>query len=126
MKWQVNVIALIAVLLFTTACVLVIDQQISAYKDVAHSINIGDSKQSVLTKLLPIFQKTDDRREADSFVLPDGRIAYIFYMRSSHIADGRLTDDELTPYSFVNDQLVAIGWQALGGQSRLEASPEAN
>ena len=47
--------------------------------------------------------------------MKEGRAVEIYYFRSSRIPDGALTDDEVTPYVFVDGSLVSVGWAALGG-----------
>lgn len=38
-----------------------------------------------------------------------------YYFRSGSVPDGRLTDDEFTPYVFVDAKLSSIGWTGIGG-----------
>ena len=53
-------------------------------------------------------------RPPEQFV-KDGKNVFIHFQRTGRIPDDRLTDDELTPYLFVDDKLASIGWTALGG-----------
>ena len=58
----------------------------------------------------PIFKRLDDKKLMDN-----GDKILIKYCRTSWIEDGKTTDDEVTPFVFVNDKLIAIGWSTLGG-----------
>jgi len=104
-------------LIMLGGCGIVTDQKISEYHRIASTISVGDSQQDVLSKLSPIQQSihSNYKRAADSFVLNDGSRAYIYYALSNRVSDGRQTDDEYTPYVFINGKLVSVGWRALGG-----------
>ena len=92
-----------------------IDTAIEWYHQVASSIQLKQSKEDVLEVLLPTQVGLGKYgKMAESFT-KGGKTIEIHYMRSARIQDGNTTDDEFTPYSFVDDTLVAIGWQALGG-----------
>ncbi len=92
-----------------------IDAAIEWYHQVASSIQLKQSKEDVLEVLLPTQVGLGEYgRMAESFT-KDGKTIEIHYMRSARIQDGNTTDDEFTPYSFVDNTLIAIGWQALGG-----------
>ena len=92
------------------------DQSITRYHQVASYVSLGQSKNEVLTVLLPSQDGIpyDSRRSPESLI-SNGRVIDIYYMRSARIPDGATTDDELTPYVFIDDTLAAIGWQSLGG-----------
>jgi len=40
----------------------------------------------------------------------------VIFVRSSWVSDGAITDDEFTPHIFQDGNLVAIGWNAIGGE----------
>ncbi|HZT07813.1 MAG TPA: hypothetical protein VFC51_12335, partial [Chloroflexota bacterium] len=66
----------------------------------------------------------DLKRPPEKFVNTEGKPVEIYYFRSGWVADGRLTDDELTPYVFIEDKLVAVGWTGIGGpQTHGEVPP---
>ena len=93
------------------------DDAIYSYKNtVQYQVKIGDSKSRVLSYLEPLHSDIPSSwlRPPEQFT-KDGNRYYIHFQRTGRIGDGRLTDDELTPYIFANDELVAIGWTALGG-----------
>ena len=96
---------------------MVAQHKISQYHDISSSIQLGDSRGKVLSVLGPIQRSTPSiyQRAPDQFMSADGKRVYVYYIASNRIPDGRSTDDEFTPYVFVEGRLVAIGWQALGG-----------
>ena len=88
---------------------------ISSFKKLSEKSSLGQSKDDVLNFLRSAktgVSEYDKPREA--FKL-NGKAIEIHYFRSAWIPDGKLTDDEFTPLTFVEDQLTAIGWQSLGG-----------
>jgi hypothetical protein len=93
-----------------------VDQAIDAYHEAACSISLGDDEQRVLEVLEPTQRDLPRgaRKEADRIAEGASR-RDVFYFRSSRQPDGLTTDDEFTPYLFVDGKLVAIGWTALGG-----------
>jgi len=99
-------------------CVASIDKAIGKYNKVAPKINLGDSKTKVLAILLP----TQEGLDPEYGKLPekykkDNKVYEIYYMRSLRQADGYTTDDEFTPYMFVDNKLESIGWSGIGGSS---------
>ena len=100
--------------LFLAGCYA--DTAMIEYDNRKHEVRLGDS----INKALPILNNiqstvpSDWLRPAEQY-LEGGKRFYIHYQRTGHTEDGVLTDDELTPYVFVEDTLVAIGWTALGG-----------
>ncbi len=101
-----------------SGCVASIDTAIGKYNKVAPKINLGDSKTKVLAILLP----TQEGLDPEYGKLPekykkDNKIYEIYYMRSLRQADGYTTDDEFTPYLFIDSQLESIGWSGIGGAS---------
>lgn len=93
-----------------------IDAAAAALSEAAPSVNLGDRKGDVLARLEPSQSslRPSERKPPDRF-LAGGSEVEIHYFRSRRQADGITTDDEFTPYMFVDGQLVAIGWAALGG-----------
>ena len=55
-------------------------------------------------------------------MLVDGKSIVTFYCRTAWIEDGKMTDDEYTPFVFINNELSAIGWESLGGPQTRGAS----
>ncbi len=93
-----------------------IKSAVSNYNKVRDQVSLGDSKEKVLSILEPAqhILSASDKRPPESFS-NNGKKIEIYYYRSGWTKDGLLTDDELTPYVFVNGKLDAIGWTALGG-----------
>ena len=83
---------------------------------VQSQISLGDLKSNIVPMLVAKQSNlsSDYLKPADQYI-KDGKTMYIHYQRSGHVSDGRLTDDEFTPYVFENDKLIAIGWASLGG-----------
>ena len=108
------VTALVAV---GVGCVeLQIDDSIRKYNDAASQVELGDSKETVLSILNPSQDRLSRNfRKSPERYLKDGVTIEIYFMRSGRQPDGLTTDDEFTPYVFHDGKLVGIGWQALGG-----------
>ena len=100
--------------LFLAGCYA--DTAMIEYNNRKHEVKLGDN----INKALPILNNIQSTvpsswlRPAEQY-LEGGKRFYIHYQRTGHTEDGILTDDELTPYVFVDDTLVAVGWAALGG-----------
>ncbi|MDC2969531.1 hypothetical protein OAY16_05620 [Candidatus Pelagibacter sp.] len=92
------------------------DTAMIEYDNRKHQVRLGDN----INKALPILNDIQSSvpsswlRPAEQY-LEGGKRFYIHYQRTGHTEDGLLTDDELTPYVFVDETLVAVGWAALGG-----------
>ena len=109
-------VALIA-LLTVSACVgYQIDSSIAKYNAVADRVQLGDSRNKVLSILNPtqegIPQK--NRKNPDKYI-KNNVLVEIYYFRTGRQPDNLTTDDEFTPYLFNDGKLVAIGWHVLGG-----------
>lgn len=91
-----------------------IDSAIRNFHQNSSSIQLGQPKSQVLS-VLPSQQSLGEYGRPPNAFMNGGKKVEIHYFRSSRIPDGKTTDDELTPYTFVDDKLVAIGWQAIGG-----------
>jgi hypothetical protein len=102
-------------LLMLTGC-LEAGTAISTYDQQKHTVKLGDSINVALPALesMQASLQSDWKRTADQY-LENGATFYVHYQRTGWIEDCLLTDDELTPYVFVDGTLVAIGWTVLGG-----------
>ena len=95
---------------------LEIDPAISKYKAVAPKIKLGDSKEDVLSLLVPTQKSlSGSASKSPEAYIQDGNTVEIYYFRSGRQPDGITTDDEFTPYIFTNGKLTGIGWSVLGG-----------
>jgi len=104
---------------------LQITQAINQYQAAESKVKLGDSKEDVLAILQPTQAILNGhlKRGADHWIDPkSGKTVDLYYFRSGLQRDGRLTDNELTPYLFIDNTLVAIGWNALRG---LAIQPQA-
>lgn len=93
-----------------------IDSAISEYEAVASQVELGDSKDKVLSILEPTQEGVpkNARKNSEKYIKENVRVE-IYYMRSARQSDGLTTDDEFVPYLFNDGKLVGIGWQVLGG-----------
>jgi hypothetical protein len=103
---------------------LLIDETISEFHNVADQIELGDSKEKVLSILKPHLIPRQMKRP-DQYIKDDVRIE-IYYFRTGQQPDGLTTDNEFTPYIFDNDQLIAIGWQYFGEATSHVTSTNVN
>ena len=123
--------ALVGVLLSVSGCAetrCLIGQcagmEIKRYHNLKTQIQLGDS----IDKVLPLMNKAQkfssagDVREPDRYIR-NGKNYYIHYVRSAWVGDGKLSDDEITPYIFENGKLVGIGWRVLGGGRNFSSPP---
>jgi hypothetical protein len=93
---------------------------IDEYKKVSGKIELGDTKENVLSILLPTqkeINKYPGLQKSPEKYIKDNVLVEIYFMRSGHQRDGLTTDDEFTPYVFNDGKLVGIGWAILGGAS---------
>ena len=88
-----------------------IDQAIDEYTQVADQVKIGMDMDAVLAILMPTQRHlpASTRKAPEQFIL-DGKVVDVRFMRTGRQPDGFTTDDEFTPYVFVDGLLVAIGW----------------
>ena len=109
-----KVLGIMVLGLLLVGCAVPIDESSSNFRNTLPSISLGDSKSNVLSKLIPLHAKlfTSELKPAEQFSR-NGDSFYIHYQRSSRIPDGRATDDEFTPFIFVNNKLTEIGWITL-------------
>lgn len=119
-KW--TLLLLIPVL---TACQSPTGEAINYYQMSADQVQIGDSKEKVLSILSPAYDMVpaSERKRPEIYRNEEGDLVEIYFFRSSVQQDGILTDDEFTPYVFENGELVAIGWSYLGGP-KTQAMPD--
>jgi len=87
------------------------------YEQASPRVHLGMSPDEVLAILGPSQAglPADQKRPPEQFVNSDGKRVAIYYFRSGWVADGRLTDDEVTPYVFIDGQLAGVGWTTIGG-----------
>ena len=92
-----------------------IDGVITDYHRLAPQIHVGDSKERVSEILGPLQERLDstERKPSQAFQ-QDGKLLEILYFRTQRIPDGLTTDDEFTPYVFIDGKLHGFGWTALG------------
>ena len=119
-----NILAITACLLLT-GCV---DEAIRKHNLVASNVQLGDSKEKVLTLLMPTQDSLSPRekKSAEQYLKGGVKVA-IYYFRTGRQPDGLTTDDEFTPYVFHDGKLVAIGWATLGGpKTQGQVKPQIN
>ena len=85
-------------------------QTISECKKLINSSQLG---QHASQTMWPFHQDTIIKQP--SKMLVDGKSIVTYYCRTGWIEDNTNTDDEYTPFVFINDELSAIGWESLGG-----------
>lgn len=93
-----------------------IREAIKEYQAAESKVKIGDSKEEVLGILQPTQEKLSPeyKRAPEHWVdTKNGKTVDLNYFRSGWIADGKLTDDEFIPYLFLDNTLIAVGWNAL-------------
>jgi hypothetical protein len=91
--------------------------------DVNDQVSLGDSKQEVLDLLTPDYDlamKVRYLKDAEKYV-PDGSVIEIYYMRSAANPDDPASNDEITPYMFLDDKLTGVGWDVVDGP-KMQAS----
>lgn len=92
-----------------------INSSISSFHQAAKTVNLGDSKDTVLSVITPTQQYPVQYGKSTEAYIEDGKKIEIFYFRSGLQADGLTTDDEFTPYVFTDGVLTSIGWKNIGG-----------
>ena len=83
-----------------------IDEVITDYHRLAPQIHIGDSKERVTEIFGPLLGRlgSTERKPSQAFQ-QDGKLVEILYFRTQRIPDGLTTDDEFTPYIFIEGKL---------------------
>lgn len=101
---------------FIGGCNTAVRSAIGRYHQAAPQIQLGMSKDQVLAMLNPTQESLPlgERRAPDQYLQDDLHVEIYFY-RSNSNYDGILTDDEMTPYIFLDGKLHAIGWTWLNG-----------
>jgi len=113
---RISTLCALAIAIFASGCVSKYQLTVDEYAAAAHRINLGDSKEQVLTILEPTQSRLDNSdRKYPVLCTRQGISVEIYYFRSGWQDDFLNTDDEYTPYVFNDEKLVAIGWEALGG-----------
>jgi hypothetical protein len=120
----------ILIMLTLSGCfpAMVIKDTITKYESVESQIELGDSKQKVLSILNPTQKglQSDWKKRPEKYI-KKGILVEIFYFRTGLQSDGLTTDDEFTPYVFNNGNLVAVGWTFIGGaKSQGQTIPQTN
>ena len=92
-------------------------QTINECKKLINSSQLG---QHASQTMWPFHQDTILKQP--SKMLVEGKSIVTYYCRTGWIEDGRMTDDEYTPFVFINNELSAIGWESLGGPQTRGAS----
>ena len=92
-----------------------IDGVITDYHHLAPQVHIGEPKEKVTEVLGPLQDRlnANERKPSQAFQR-DGKLVEILYFRTQRIPDGMTTDDEFTPYVFIDGKLQSIGWTAFG------------
>jgi hypothetical protein len=114
-----------------------ITQAIDKYQSAESKVNLGDNKKEVLAILQPTQANLSGqlKRAPEHWIDPkSGKGVDLYYFRSGWVQDGRLSDEELTPYLFIDNTLVAIGWNGLrslanqpqSSSQKLERNPNSN
>jgi predicted thioredoxin/glutaredoxin len=113
MKKIILVMLILVVELMSSACAIVdINPSIERYKKVAHKIHLGDSKEKVLSILLPTQKDLGKEYTKNPYKsVKNGITTEVYYLRSKIIHDDLTTKEEFTPYLFKNGKLKAIGWK---------------
>jgi len=111
-----NLVVLFLAFTINACATIQINSAISKYETVADQVELGDSKEKVLSILQPTQEDLPKKyRKNPEKYIKNGVKVEIYYMRSARQPDGLKTDDEFIPYIFNDDELVGIGWQVLGG-----------
>jgi len=108
---------LLACAMCLASCATSLNRSIDAHLSAAKQIQVGDSKERVLSILEPTRckQKSTCYKTPDIYRDEKNRLVEIYFYRCLWSGDSTITDDEWTPYMFVEGKLVSIGWTALGG-----------
>ncbi len=109
-------VALLALLTVSACAGFQIDSGIAKYNAVADRVQLGDSRNKVLSILNPTQKEMpqNSKKNPDKYI-KNNVLVEIYYFRTGRQPDNLTTDDEFTPYLFNDGKLVAIGWQVLGG-----------
>ena len=98
-----------------------LNQAIDQYQAAESKVKLGDNKEEVLAILQPTQANLSggQSRAREYWIDPkSGKGVDLYYFRSSRTAGPPLKkafDEELTPYLFIDNTLVAVGWNAVRG-----------
>ncbi|MDH5633638.1 MAG: hypothetical protein OEZ10_11665 [Gammaproteobacteria bacterium] len=103
---------LIGAVLLSACATKRVERSIEAYHEAAATVKPGDSREAVLSVLNPTQWRLpfDEKKQPEKYTR-DGKLVEVHYFRARLIDDGKTTDDEFVPYTFVNDVLTEIGWR---------------
>lgn len=111
-----GIIIIFCAFLFAGCAAASVNTSIKKQLDASKQIQLGDSKEKVISILEPTRCKQSNcHRLPDVYKDEKNQTVEIYFFRSYMSGDSVITDDEWRPYKFVNGKLVAIGWSALGG-----------
>ena len=109
-------LALFAAISLSGCATTMIDSSVRKHSEIVNHIQLGDPVERVVSLLEPLQQQLPaNARKAPERFIKDGVNVYIYFARSGRQPDGLTTDDEFTPYVFLDGKLFAIGWSILGG-----------
>jgi hypothetical protein len=109
----------------------VLRTSISEHQKLSNQIELGDTKEKVLSILEPI---QEPLKQYPYFIKPpekyikDDVLVEILFMNAGELSKGGIkTDDKFIPYVFNDGKLVGIGWAILGGaRSITQPVPRTN
>jgi len=116
MKTAYTLVVVVVMISIVGCTGLEIDRAIAKYNGAANQVQLGDTKEKVLSILQPTQEglPAAAKKPSEAFLL-SGKEVEIFYFRSGRQPDNLTTDDEFTPYVFTDGVLTGFGWQVLGG-----------
>lgn len=88
-----------------------IERTIVAHHQAAQTVRLGETRSEVLAKL-PDQSSLGSAGKPHEAIMIEGRPAEIYFFRSGRTSGGRTTNEEFTPYVFIDGKLMAIGWVA--------------
>ncbi len=114
--WKRHVVLILALFVLPSCAAFSIDSAIQKYQAVSPNINLGDTRETVVSILEPTqdFLPPRWRKSTEKYFKGDVLVE-VYFARSGRQPDNLKTDDEFTPYVFNDGKLVAIGWTAIGG-----------
>ena len=93
-----------------------LDTAMVHFREEVGKIRIGDSKNTVLSVLLPTQSRLLRKWQKPPRSYDEGNhLLEIYYIRTNLVPDGDVTDDEFTPFIFRDRVLVSIGWRMIHG-----------
>lgn len=111
------------VLIFVIACestffpsVYTVKSAIAAYKDRMELVDLGDSKEKFIELVYSEQQNLPmEHTRPPTKYYKDNMKVEVYFVRSAGawVTEGEVSSDEFTPYLFIDEILVAIGWPAV-------------